>query len=174
MTLNLNVTPVKQYLSEPLDDEFINFLDDDENTPELTRAKPWQILITDDDQTVHDSTVLALNGVIIHGRTIEFLHAYSSGEARRVLIENPETVVILLDVVMETMDAGLRLVEIIRGELDLPDLRIVIRSGQPGGVNTAHEFYRSFVDSFTIKSKITRAGLIDVLEEMLASLPGTE
>jgi len=72
---------------------------------------------------------------------------------------------------METMDAGLRLVDIIRGELNLHNLRIVIRSGQPGGVNTSHESYKSFVDSFTIKSKITRSALIEVLEEMLSLSP---
>ncbi len=169
MTLQLNTGFIKKYhFSDQSNDEFVNFLDDDADDLDLPHINPWKILITDDDQTVHDSTVLALNGVHIHGRPIEFLHAYSAHEARDVLLANTETAVILLDVVMETMDAGLRLVDTIRGELNLPDLRIVIRSGQPGGVNTSHEAYRAFVDSFTIKSKITRSALIDVLEEMLA------
>ena len=171
MTPKLPSTTLQDHLNEQLNDEFVKFLDDDDAVISFTHVTPWKILITDDDQTVHDSTVLALNGVTIHGRPIEFLHAFSAHEAREVLIASPDTAVILLDVVMETMDAGLRLVDTIRGELNLPNLRIVIRSGQPGGVNTSHESYRTFVDSFTIKSKITRAALIDVLETMLAPIP---
>ncbi|WP_133166927.1 hypothetical protein [Solimicrobium silvestre] len=162
---------LKHHLSAQLDDEFINFLDDEEDEIDLRDIKPWQILVTDDDQTVHDSTVLALNGVMIQGRPLEFLHAFSAREGRDVLLANPETAVILLDVVMETIDAGLCLVDTIRGELQRQDLRIVIRSGQPGGVHTSHESYRSSVDAFTIKSKITRSGLIDVLEEVLIIPP---
>ena len=158
-------------LAALLDDDFIHFLENDESESNLALAKPWKILITDDDQTVHDSTVLALNNVVIHGRPLEFMHAYSASEARLILSDNPDTALILLDVVMETMDAGLRLVDIIRNEMNLPKLRIVIRSGQPGGDNTAHEAYRTSVDSFTIKSKITRAALIEVLHEMLAKTP---
>ncbi len=164
-----SATPPHPQTSEHADDEFVTFLEDDEIQDVETPIKPWKILITDDDQTVHDSTVLALNGVLIYGRPITFIHAYSAKEAHSILLNNQDTAVILLDVVMETMDAGLRLVDTIRNELNLPNLRIVIRSGQPGGVNTAHESYRTYVDSFTIKSKITRAALIDVLEEMLAS-----
>ena len=171
MISNLTIAIDSHHPSAPLDDEFIKFLEDDEVESILPRLTPWKILITDDDQTVHDSTLLALNGVIIQGRPITFLHAYSASEARTTLLSNPDTSLILLDVVMESMDAGLRLVETIRGELNLPDLRIVIRTGQPGGINTAHESYKTFVDSFTIKSKITRSALIDVLEEMLARPP---
>jgi CheY-like chemotaxis protein len=168
MTSNSNATVDLGSNSGISDDEYISFLEDDETTSNLTSLRPWKILVTDDDQTVHDSTVLALNNVIIHGRPIEFIHAYSASESRVKLISNPDTSLILLDVVMETMDAGLRLVEAIRNELKLPKLRIVIRSGQPGEDDTAHESYRTFVDCFTVKSKITRAALIDVLEEMLA------
>jgi len=168
MISNITISNDSKHTSIPPDDEFIKFLEDDDSESVLPSLTPWKILITDDDQTVHDSTLLALNGVIIQGRPISFLHAYSASEARTALMSNPDTAVILLDVVMESMDAGLRLVDTIRGELNLPDLRIVIRTGQPGGINTAHEAYKTFVDSFTIKSKITRSALIDVIEEMLA------
>ncbi len=160
---------VSDQLPDPPDDDLINFLDDlDDDDRTVSLAKPWKVLVTDDDQTVHDSTVLALNGVLIQGRPIDFLHAYSASEARKILQSDPDIALILLDVVMETMDAGLKLVETIRGEMNLKDIRIVIRSGQPGGVNTSHESYRTFVDSFTVKSKITRTALIQVLEEMLS------
>ena len=170
----LPVLPDQSDMPESSTDEYVLFLDDEEVEADFSNVLPWKILITDDDQTVHDSTVLALNGVIIHGRPIELLHAYSANEGRELLVNNPEIAVILLDVVMETMDAGLRLVEYIRCELNRPHLRIVIRSGQPGNVNTSHESYRTYVDAFTVKSKITRAALINVLEEMLSPPPETQ
>lgn len=165
------LSPTKQHFSGSADDEFVNFLSDDEFEPEISHVEPWKILITDDDQTVHDSTVLALNGVLIEQRPLHFLHAFSAIEAREVLLANEDISLVLLDVVMETMDAGFRLVDVIRGELKRADLRIVIRSGQPGDINTSHEHYRTFIDSFTVKSKITRAALIEVIEGMLAPRP---
>ena len=165
------LSPTKPPASGPADDEFVSFLSDDDVAPEISQGEPWKILITDDDQTVHDSTVLALNGVLIQKRPLHFLHAFSAIEARETLIANEDIALILLDVVMETMDAGFRLVDVIRGELKRPDLRIVIRSGQPGDINTSHEHYRTFIDAFTVKSKITRAALIEVVEGMLAPRP---
>ena len=52
----------------------------------------------------------------------------------RILAEarDPETAVILLDVVMETDDAGIALVQHIREQQRNIDMQIVLRTGQPG------------------------------------------
>ena len=70
----------------------------------------WRILVVDDDADVHSTTTFALNKVEMQGRPLEFLHAYSAGEARAILARQPEVAVVLLDVVMERPDAGLQLV----------------------------------------------------------------
>jgi len=54
MTSNLTATAAPDQLQEPLDDEFISFLEDDEVISESILIKPWKVLVTDDDQTVHD------------------------------------------------------------------------------------------------------------------------
>ena len=116
---------------------------------------------------MHETTLLALSGVRIHGRPLQFLHAYSAGEARQLLQSIPDIALILLDVVMETVDAGLRLVEAIRGEMNQHDIKIVLRTGQPGYAPEDTVSHQFSIDGYTTKSKLTRSLLISVLSDIL-------
>ena len=71
------------------------------------------------------------------GRAIALHHAYSAGEARAFLEAHPETALVLLDVVMETDDAGLQLCRHIRETLGNSDVQIVLRTGQPARPRSA-------------------------------------
>lgn len=150
-------------------DDILDFLDETDDLQDLTAKAitPWKILITDDDKNVHDTTLLALHGVKLLGRPLEFLHAFSAKQAQQVLSENPDTALILLDVVMETVDAGLHLVDVIRNEMQLPNLRIVLRTGQPGYAPEQDVNHRYGIDGYTTKSKLTRTLLISVLTDAL-------
>lgn len=131
----------------------------------LTLA-PWKILIADDDTNVHDTTVLALNGVLIQGRPLTFIHAYSAQGAHKLISEQTDTALILLDVVMESSDAGLKLVPQIRNELGRKDLRIILRTGQPGyAKDTVLAHYQ--IDGYASKSQLTRSILIKMISEAL-------
>ena len=92
----------------------------------------WQVLIVDDDPEIHSVTQLALSDLIVLGRRLVYLHAYSGQEACKLIEENHDIVLVLLDVVMETDDAGLHVVKHIRENLQRQDIRIVLRTGQPG------------------------------------------
>lgn len=151
------------------DDDSIIFLSEpDENSRNTCKVAPWKILIADDDANVHDTTVLALSGVEIHGKPLEFLHAFSAREAKEVAVNNPDTSLILLDVVMETVDAGLKLVNVLRDELSRKDLRIVLRTGQPGYAQE-NIMGQYAIDGYATKSKLTRTILISMLSEVLNS-----
>ncbi|MFT5643459.1 MAG: CheY-like chemotaxis protein [Janthinobacterium sp.] len=95
-------------------------------------TEPWRILIIDDDVDVHVVTKFSLSNACFMGRRLSFLHAYSGTEALAVLRKTPDIAMVLLDVIMETDDAGLRVVRQIRDELDNKLVRIVLRTGQPG------------------------------------------
>jgi CheY-like chemotaxis protein len=154
------------------DDDIIDFLDEECEPQTHTKLlQPWKILIADDDISVHDTTLLALAGVRIHNRPLEFLHAYSAKEAHQVLLENTDMSLVLLDVVMETVDAGLKLVGVIRNELDLKNLRIVLRTGQPGYAPEQQVNTDFAIDAYTTKSKLTRSILISVLNDTLSVSP---
>lgn len=151
------------------DDENIIFLSEpDDGEQNTQKVSPWKILIADDDANVHDTTVLALSGVEIHGKPLEFLHAFSAKEAKEVAVNHPDTSLILLDVVMETVDAGLKLVNVLRDELSRKDLRIVLRTGQPGYAQE-NMMDQYAIDGYATKSKLTRTILISMLSEVLNS-----
>jgi CheY-like chemotaxis protein len=93
---------------------------------------PWRILIADDDVDVHVVTKFALSNANFQGRRLSFVHAYSALEAFAKLRDIPDIALVLLDVMMETSDAGLRLARQVRNELHNDLVRIVLRTGQPG------------------------------------------
>lgn len=108
--------------------------DDDpaDNASGVAEPSPWRILIVDDDVDVHVVTKFALSSTNFQGRRLSFLHAYSGKEALSILRETPDIAMMLLDVIMETDDAGLRVARQVREELHNDLVRIVLRTGQPG------------------------------------------
>ena len=99
---------------------------------EPATAAPWRVLIVDDDVDVHVVTKFALSQASFQGRRLSFLHAYSGAEALALLRSTSDIAVVLLDVIMETQDAGLQVARQIREDLHNSAVRIILRTGQPG------------------------------------------
>ena len=140
------------------DSDTLHFLED-ESESESTKELVWRLMVVDDEPDVHRATTFALSGVKILGRPLQFLHAYSAAEATEMLRNEQEVAVVLLDVVMEREDAGLALVKTIRQELKLAELRIILRTGQPGyapEIETIHDFD---INDYKTKSELTRTKL---------------
>ena len=140
------------------DTDTLHFLDD-ESEVAVTAGLVWRLMVIDDEPDVHRATTFALAGVKILGRSLQFLHAYSAAEATQLLRSEPEVAVVLLDVVMEREDAGLALVKTIRQDLRLTELRIILRTGQPGyapEIETIHDFD---INDYKTKSELTRTKL---------------
>src|SRR5689334_11073413 len=93
---------------------FVNETDTAMTEDHAPLENAWKILIVDDDLDIHRVTRLVLSPFVFKGRPIVLLFASSGAEARVVLAENPDIAVVILDVVMETDDAGLLLVRFIR------------------------------------------------------------
>jgi CheY-like chemotaxis protein len=123
------------HASDDSDDKDLVYQDDDGAdlfAPSPQDGLPWRILIVDDDVDVHVVTKFALSNTRFQGRRLCFLHAYTGAEALTILRETPDIAMVLLDVIMETPDAGLRVARQIREELHNDLVRIVLRTGQPG------------------------------------------
>jgi diguanylate cyclase (GGDEF)-like protein len=144
---------------------------DDEPTDRAGKpgGHPWRILLVDDDEQVHTSTLFALSGTLILGRPLEFLHAYNAGEARRVLADEEDIAVVFLDVVMEAEDAGLKLVRAIREDLGLTELRIILRTGQPGYAPELDAIRDYDINDYRTKAELTRTRLVTSLTAALRS-----
>ena len=78
-----------------------------------TNLPKWKVLIVDDEKEVHTITESVLAKFEFMDRGIEFLHAYSGEEAVQLVEKIPNIALVLLDVVMESDDAGLRSVKYI-------------------------------------------------------------
>jgi diguanylate cyclase (GGDEF)-like protein len=157
-------------VSEEGDDE-LRFLSEDDDAGDALRPalRRWRILLVDDDQNVHLVTMLALKDVIILGRPLEFLHAHSAVEARTLLQQESEIAVVLLDVVMESIDAGVQLVKFIREELGLLDTRIILRTGQPGYAPENATIRDYDINDYRTKSELTSVKLYATVTTALRS-----
>ncbi|MEI8396466.1 MAG: response regulator [Rhodospirillaceae bacterium] len=104
------------------------------NETELPRPgeKPWLILVVDDEPDVHAMTALILSDVRYRDRPLRLFSAYSAAKAKEILEHHPEIAVAVIDVVMEADHSGLDLVRDIRHELRNTDIRLILRTGQPG------------------------------------------
>jgi len=113
------------------DNDLIRVIEDSGTVPDQPLVA-WKVAVIDDDPAVHEGTRFALYDYNLHGQGIEILSAYSAEEGRALMQAHPDIAVILLDVVMETDDAGLALVDLIRTQLKNETVRIILRTGQPG------------------------------------------
>ncbi|MBV8749994.1 MAG: DUF3369 domain-containing protein [Candidatus Eremiobacteraeota bacterium] len=117
--------------------------------------RPWKVLVVDDEPDVHAVTRLALGSVQFGGRPIELLHAASAAEARRMLLGEEDVALALIDVVMETDDAGLRLVREIRERIENRLVRIVLRTGQPGQAPEREVIVDYDINDYKAKTELT-------------------
>jgi len=129
----------------------------------------WRILVVDDDADVHSTTTFALADVEMQGRPLAFLHAYSADAAFDMLAREADIAVILLDVVMERADAGLQLVRRIRDQLGLHDVRIILRTGQPGYAPEMEAIRGYDINDYRTKSELTRTKLYTTVAAAIRS-----
>jgi serine phosphatase RsbU (regulator of sigma subunit)/CheY-like chemotaxis protein len=149
-------------------DELISFADDRE-VEQPTFEGTWKVMIVDDEIDVHKVTQLVLSGFSFDGKSIEFIDCYSAGDARDALRRNPDVAIVILDVVMEEMDSGLRLVEFIRDELNNKYVRIILRTGQPGQAPERQVILQYNISDYKSKIELTSEKLLTSVISCLRS-----
>ncbi|MFA5941833.1 MAG: response regulator, partial [Sinimarinibacterium sp.] len=123
--------------------------------PREATGEAWKVLIVDDEADVHTGTRLALDDFSLHGRSLQFLHAYSGAESVEIMRRERDIALVLMDVVMETEHAGLDAIRAIRSELANRFVRIVLRTGQPGQA-PEKDVVRSFdINDYKEKTELT-------------------
>lgn len=116
-----------------VDNKIMVFAPENPNTQrDHKNEEKWHILVVDDDEEVHQVTRLAIARLLVLNRSLEIHHVHSAQQCIEFLRSHSDIAVILLDVVMETPTAGLDAVSEIREKLGLKEVRIVLRTGQPG------------------------------------------
>lgn len=156
--------------SENTNDDFL-FIDDSDEDEILdeSNGETWKVLIVDDDPEIHSVTQLALSDLIVLGRSLEYIHAYSGEEACQHIESHDDIVLVLLDVVMETDDAGLNVVKHIREVLGKQDIRIVLRTGQPGYAPEESVIKDYDINDYKTKTELTRRKLVTTVYAAIRS-----
>ena len=151
------------------DDDLLILVDEPAADAGEPNRERWRVLIVDDDADVHHATELAMQGLVIEGRPLEFLHATSAAGARELISHESDLAVALLDVVMEQEDTGLQLVRFIRDDPGRAALRIVLRTGQPGYAPEIETVRTLDINDYKTKSELTRTRLYTVLTAAIRS-----
>jgi PAS domain S-box-containing protein len=147
-------------------------MQEDQSGVKLERSAPakfWKLLIVDDDDDVHALTRMALHDFTFDGKGVVCISAKSAGEARRLIVEHPDTALILLDVVMETDDAGLKIVRFIREKVMNRIVQIVLRTGQPGLVPQREAIDRYDINGYSSKVELTAEKMFSIVTASLRS-----
>lgn len=150
-----------------MSDDFLFAEEPEVNQPVIHGS--WKVLIVDDEPEVHAVTKLALNDFQFQHKRLEFLNAYSGAEARILLAAHPDIAIVLLDVVMETDDAGLQVARYIRGELKNQFVRIILRTGQPGQAPERQVIVDYDINDYKSKTELTAQKLFTVIMSSLRS-----
>jgi response regulator RpfG family c-di-GMP phosphodiesterase len=132
-------------------------------------AVPWQVLVVDDDESIHQITSLVLNNFEFEQRPLQLLHAKSAREAQQLIEQHPDIALAIIDVVMETQHAGLELVKTIRQHIKNQRMRLILRTGQPGEAPEEHVIRDYDINDYKNKTEVTAIKLKTMLYAGLRS-----
>ncbi|NGZ29403.1 MAG: PAS domain-containing protein, partial [Magnetococcales bacterium] len=91
---------------------------------------PWKVAIVDDDPAIHHLVERLLRKFVFDGCGVQLLSAHSGQEGCQLIKNTPDVAALLLDVIMETEQAGLDVVRYVRENLHNHHVRILLHTGQ--------------------------------------------
>src|SRR5215472_13334132 len=149
------------------EDEFLQIIEN--HAAPVETGPRWKVAVIDDDAAVHDGTRFALSDYMLNGQQLEILSASSAAEGRELLTQHPDVAAVLLDVIMETDNAGLDLVRYIRNTLKNEIMRIILRTGQPGQAPERRIIVDYDINDYKAKTELTANKLFTSLTAALRS-----
>lgn len=143
----------------------------DETTNHLTDTKqaPWNILLVDDEPGVHQVTKMVLKDFKFDQRPLNLISAYSGEQGYEIMASRNDIALAIIDVVMESDHAGLKLVRRIREELENNYTRLVLRTGQPGQAPEEDIIANYDIDDYKDKTELTSNKLFTLMYASLRS-----
>jgi response regulator RpfG family c-di-GMP phosphodiesterase len=137
--------------------------------PNTHKKETWKVIISDDEQQVHEITKLALKHFVFADRELEFISAYTGEETIQAISKNPDTAILLQDVVMESDHAGLKVIKTIREDLKNISVRIILRTGQPGQAPERQVIEDYDINDYKEKTELTSQKLFTLMYSSLRS-----
>lgn len=156
-------------MNEAIKDEAFAFFEPENQDIPVGTTLPVKVLTVDDDGNFQDSLVFSMRDFRYANRPLEILRASNSDQAAMRLAAHEDIAVVFLDVVMETEDAGLRLVRAIRETLQNSQVRIVLLTGQPGFAPIRPTLGDLDINEYWLKSELNEGRLYNVLTSNIRS-----
>lgn len=157
-------------MSDWADDDILIFSEEDDEPKPISKPKGvWKVAIIDDEEQIHTITKMVLSDFTFNDRKIEFLSAYSGEEGAELLKQHDDIAVVLLDVVMEHDHSGLDLAQYIRETLLNRNIRIVLRTGQPGQAPEKDVISKYDINDYKEKTELTARKLYTLMFSCLRS-----
>jgi CheY-like chemotaxis protein len=142
-------------MQDNVGDETDWLIEDLDTAQPAAHGQPWRVLVVDDEPDVHAVTRLALLNVSYKGKAVEILSAYTGAEGIDMLRHHPDVALVLLDVMMETDDAGLQMAKRVREELRNDLVRVVLRTGQSARLSERQVVMDYEINGYKVKSELT-------------------
>ncbi len=115
----------------------------------------WKILVVDDEEDIVAVTRYVLRDFRFRDLPVKVFSAATFREARTILEKEPDIAIVLIDVVMETENSGLELVNYIRKDLGYLDTYIIVRTGQPGVAPEERIILEYEINDYRSKAELT-------------------
>ena len=155
--------------SHPDDNDAFIFTEDDITGEAEITDNHWKMLIVDVVEDIHLVTRLIFEAYSFENKPLDMISAYFGEDAKKMISEQQDIAVILLDVVMETDHAGLDVVRYIREELKNNSVRIILRTGQPGQAPEKKVIVEYDINDYKTKEELTSNKLFTAVTSALRS-----
>jgi len=167
---------MKNSKSEIMDKEEEKLKNNDEmvfaKEEELAETKlegTWKVLVVDDEIEIHNVTKMVLEEIEFKNKSLQFIDAFNGKEAQEKLKQEENIALVLLDVVMEDEDSGLKVVKYIREELENREIRIILRTGYPGQAPEKRIIVDYDINDYKEKTELSSQKLITSVISALRS-----
>lgn len=156
-------------MSDAQNESFFSFFEPHAEEASSGETLKFKVLTVDDDSTFQRSLLYSMRDFRYGTSSLEVLAASSGDQAALILAAQEDISVVFLDVVMETDDAGLRLVRAIRETLQNNQVRIVLLTGQPGFAPVRPTLEELDINEYWLKSELNESRLFNVLTSNIRS-----
>ncbi len=126
-------------------------------------------MIVDDEREVHKVTRFVLDDYSFMGKQPELISAYSEAEARKLIRKHEDTALILLDIVMEEENSGLKFVRFVRDKLKNYFVRLILRTAYPGQAPEEEVIFKYEINDYKDKTELTDKKFITSVTAALRS-----
>lgn len=134
--------------------------------------KVFSILVVDDERDVFTVTKLIASTINVDADNLQLHYVASGGEACAFLSQHNEIGLVLLDIVMETQDAGFKVIDYVRNTQHNNNVHIVVRSGRTGSIPEQFMHLAAGINDYINKLNFTRNDLETIINSAIAQQSG--